>query len=46
VTWIDEVLTLALQYMPEPVASATENLDAITAESAGAEPGKDVIRPH
>ncbi|MDQ3563265.1 MAG: endopeptidase La [Pseudomonadota bacterium] len=46
VTWIDEVLTLALQYMPEAVASASENLDAITPESSGAEPGKDVIRPH
>ncbi|MGH8533906.1 MAG: endopeptidase La, partial [Gammaproteobacteria bacterium] len=46
VTWIDEVLTLALQHMPEPVVAASENLDAITQESSGAEPGKDVIRPH
>ncbi|MBA3492959.1 MAG: endopeptidase La, partial [Gammaproteobacteria bacterium] len=30
VTWIEEVLTLALQHMPKPVASASENLDAIT----------------
>ncbi len=46
VTWIDEVLTLALQHMPEPVASASEPLDAITPESSGVEPGKDAIRPH
>ncbi|MGH8555185.1 MAG: endopeptidase La [Gammaproteobacteria bacterium] len=46
VTWIDEVLTLALQHMPEPVASASENLDAITQEASVAEPGKDAIRPH
>ncbi|MFH0343641.1 MAG: endopeptidase La, partial [Chromatiales bacterium] len=45
VTWIDEVLTLALQHMPEPVASASEPLDAITPESSGVEPGKDAIRP-
>ncbi len=46
VTWIDEVLTLALQHMPEPVASASEPLDAITPESSGVEPGKEAIRPH
>ncbi len=46
VTWIDEVLTLALQHMPEPVTATGENLDAITQESSGAEPGKDAIRPH
>jgi len=46
VTWIDEVLTLALQHMPEPLAAASEDLDAITQESSGTEPGKDAIRPH
>jgi len=46
VTWIEEVLTLALQHMPEPVASASANLDAITQESSAVEPGKDAIRPH
>jgi len=46
VTWIDEVLTLALQHMPEPLAAASEDLDAITPESSGTEPGKDAIRPH
>ena len=46
VTWIDEVLTLALQHMPEPLVAASEDLDAITQESSGTEPGKDAIRPH
>jgi ATP-dependent Lon protease len=46
VTWIDEVLTLALQHMPEPLVATSEDLDAITQESSGTEPGKDAIRPH
>ncbi|MGH8512122.1 MAG: S16 family serine protease, partial [Gammaproteobacteria bacterium] len=47
VTWIDEVLTLALQHMPEPVTATGEKLDAIAQEaSSSAELGKDAIRPH
>ncbi|MGH8509397.1 MAG: endopeptidase La, partial [Gammaproteobacteria bacterium] len=45
VTWIDEVLTLALQHMPVPATG--ESPDAIAPEaSPGAEPNKDAIRPH
>jgi ATP-dependent Lon protease len=47
VTWIEQVLALALQHMPEPAAKPAEERDALVPqETPAAEPGTDQIRHH
>ncbi len=46
VRWIDEVLEIALQHMPQPSQAKEEKADMAKKEEPKTDKGKDVIRPH
>ncbi len=46
VTWIDEVLALALQHMPDPIAASDDAMDAGPQEPAEGDEVQDLLRRH
>ena len=46
VRWIDEVLQLALQKMPDPLSSKKESSEIVQQEEANKDQKSDMLRPH
>jgi ATP-dependent Lon protease len=46
VRWIDEVLQVALQKMPDPLSSKKESSDIVKQEEANKDQKSDMLRPH
>ncbi|HKK17028.1 MAG TPA: endopeptidase La, partial [Gammaproteobacteria bacterium] len=46
VRWIDEVLSVALQRMPEPLPSKNDSTDIVKQEETNKDQKSDMLRPH
>jgi ATP-dependent Lon protease len=46
VRWIDEVLQMALQKMPDPLSSKKESSDIVKQEETNKDQKSDMLRPH